>query len=218
MAGTITADFIRSDANRLSLQVGNTVFASINAMGLLSNTGNVWVSQTGAITANNISVGRIVTPSVMPTGSVLQVSQARKTDASFSVAATTLTDITGLSVTMTPTSSSSKFLVYVDIFVGTYWWSTNGGKLGVTCNGTLIAGNSTDFWAMQYGADSSNSGYETMQWTDSVLYSPATSSSLTFNAQVAAGNGSYAMYINRSYSGTYSMGGRSVLTVMEIAG
>jgi hypothetical protein len=28
MAGTITADFIRSDANRLSLQVGNTTFAT----------------------------------------------------------------------------------------------------------------------------------------------------------------------------------------------
>jgi hypothetical protein len=59
MAGTIIADYIRTDANRLSLNVGNTVIASINAMGLLSNTGVQIISQTGQINAASIATGTI---------------------------------------------------------------------------------------------------------------------------------------------------------------
>ena len=46
----------------------------------------------------------------MPTGSILQVKQAYKTDI-FSTTASSDTDITGLSVSITPSSTSSKILV-----------------------------------------------------------------------------------------------------------
>ena len=47
MAGTIIADYIRADANKISLNVGNTVVASINSMGILNSTGSVMISSTG---------------------------------------------------------------------------------------------------------------------------------------------------------------------------
>ena len=51
---------------------------------------------------------------VMPTGSVLQVKQAYKTDV-FSTTANSDTDITGLSISITPSSTSSKILVTSNI-------------------------------------------------------------------------------------------------------
>lgn len=57
MAGTIIADFIRADANRISLNVGNTVIASINASGILSNTGSVIINQNGQIANTALFTG-----------------------------------------------------------------------------------------------------------------------------------------------------------------
>ena len=103
MAGTIITDFIRADANKLSLNVGNTIIASVNALGILSNTGNVMISSSGTIEGNNVtyngstilSSGR-VRSSLQPAGAVLQVVQVVKTD-TFSMASTTYTDVTGRS-------------------------------------------------------------------------------------------------------------------------
>jgi hypothetical protein len=50
MAGTIIADYIRTDANKLSLNVGNTTFATINATGFYSNTGVQIIDQNGVVT------------------------------------------------------------------------------------------------------------------------------------------------------------------------
>jgi hypothetical protein len=71
MAGTIIADYIRTDANQLSLNVGNTTFATINAMGFLSNTGVQIISPTGTINAASIAAGSI------PAGKLGAASVAR---------------------------------------------------------------------------------------------------------------------------------------------
>jgi hypothetical protein len=55
-------------------------------------------------------------------GHVIQVVQAVKTD-TFSTSSTSFTDVTGLSATITPKSSSSKILVTGDFYFGT----TSGG-------------------------------------------------------------------------------------------
>lgn len=58
MAGTIIADYIRTDANKLSLNVGNTTFATINATGFYSNTGVQLINQNGLVT---LADGQITT-------------------------------------------------------------------------------------------------------------------------------------------------------------
>ena len=67
MAGTIIADFIRTDANQLSLNVGNTTFATINAMGFLSNTGVQIISPTGTVNGASIAANTIVANSLAST-------------------------------------------------------------------------------------------------------------------------------------------------------
>jgi hypothetical protein len=219
MAGTITADFIRADANRLSLQVGNTVFASINAMGLLSNTGNVWVSQTGAITANNISVGRIVTPSVMPANSILQIVQTVKND-NFSLSGGTWTDVTGFNVSITPTSASSKILV---MFSGYVNQSTTSGTYGIMLrivrNSTNISIGNLRASEQQASAQiGSNSSHYAQCLMGTYLDSPATTSSITYKMQMYVESGGTG-HIGGSYttSNAYNASVPSQILVMEIA-
>ena len=88
MAGTIIADFIRTDANQLSLNVGNTTFATINAGGFYSNTG------TRIIAAN----GTVSTSALSGTISTSQIANSSVTsDKISSIANTTIT--TGLGYT-----------------------------------------------------------------------------------------------------------------------
>jgi hypothetical protein len=79
MAGTIIADYIRTDANKLSLNVGNTTIASINAGGFYSNTGTQIINQNGLVTLadgqitsiklanNSIVVGKIDSTTIVGT-------------------------------------------------------------------------------------------------------------------------------------------------------
>ena len=228
MAGTIIADFIRTDANRLSLQVGNTTFATINAMGLLSNTGNVLVSQTGAITANNISVGRIVTPSVMPTGSVLQVVNTYyTTPVSQSISSGVITAITGLEASITPASTSSKILIFVRWF-GEH--SINGNNwdsiFGITRDGTAIGlppTNSGSYLGMSmssltYYASDASSTPETAFYN--YIDSPSTTSSVSYRASFQTFTAE-TLYTNRTLNadGAYNYErGTSSIILMEIAG
>jgi hypothetical protein len=59
MAGTIIADFIRTDANQLSLNVGNTTFATINASGFFSNTGTQIIAANGQISGASVIASSI---------------------------------------------------------------------------------------------------------------------------------------------------------------
>jgi len=79
MAGTIVADFIRTDASQLSLNVGNTTFATINARGLLSNTGATIIAANGqiamsAITSSFDLTGKTLT---LPVGNYKLINVAR---------------------------------------------------------------------------------------------------------------------------------------------
>ena len=87
MAGTIIADFIRTDASQLSLNVGNTTFATINASGFFSNTGTQLIAANGKVSGASVISGSITSAafataantiprSAMTSGAVLQVVQA----------------------------------------------------------------------------------------------------------------------------------------------
>lgn len=150
-------------------------------------------------------------------GGLIQVEQARKTDTTFSTSSTSLTDITGLSVTVTPQSVDSKFLVSVSLSVGAYWWNTAGGEFGVKRDSTLVAGHTGNRWGYTFGPDATNSQYEVMQWSEEVLDSPSTTSSVTYKAQISSQVSGTPIYINRAYINSNKKG-NSWITVWEIAG
>ena len=65
LAGTIIADFIRTDANQLSLNVGNTTFATINASGFFSNTGTQLIAANGKISGASVIANTIPTAAIV---------------------------------------------------------------------------------------------------------------------------------------------------------
>lgn len=226
MAGTIIADFIRADANKFSINVGNTIIASVNALGILSNTGNVMISSSGTYEANNmyyngssvLTSGRVKS-SFQPTGSVLQVVSATKTD-TFSSSSSTWVDVTGLSVDITPSSTSNKILIIAQLAAVNQ--STTGSGAKIVRNGSNVVSptssgnrNITNFGEF-YGYSRSD-GFIGMHFN--YLDSPASTSLQTYKIQINPN--SYNMYVNRSVGDTDSTGfsrGVSTLTVMEIVG
>lgn len=153
----------------------------------------------------------------MPAGSVLQVVQATKTD-TFSSTSTSFADITGLSVSITPTSSSSKVLVRFDVSgsassMAIYRVTRNGTAIGVgDASGSHSSSATSSLqWA---GVNSDRGTYGGWQWLDS----PATTSACTYQLQCVTDGGTW--YINRTTADANATGGprsSSSITVTEIA-
>ena len=183
-------------------------------------TGSVDTAQlaSNAVTDAKLASGAITSAS-MPAGSVIAADYARKTDQQ-TFTSTSFADVTGLTVTMTPASTSSKFLVTASVHYGTYHWSAGGGYFGVYANSTLIAGSGSVVWMVDYGSDASNAQYENRQYFAQRLYSPSSTSAQVFKVQMANGSSGYNGYVNRNYISSTGQGsdGECYLSVLEIAG
>jgi hypothetical protein len=143
---------------------------------------------------------------VSRSGGILQVVSTTKTD-SFSTPSTSYVDVTGLSVTITPSSTSSKILIMADYMTG---HSSTGGS---TILSQLVRGGS------QIGGNiASNQSNDSARDTNFIginyLDSPASTSTLTYQIQVRVT--SNIGYVGRTGDDSTSM--LSHITVMEVAG
>jgi hypothetical protein len=153
----------------------------------------------------------------LPTGSVLQVVNVIKTN-NFSTSSTSFIDVTGLSASITPTSSSSKILVFVDVKGVSSTATTGSSESGIILvrNTTSIAvstGMVANFTGQLSGR---NTGSTAVTFTSSLSYldSPATTSATTYKIQARAAAGT--LYINTDEDLSY-VGSVSTITLMEIA-
>ena len=155
-------------------------------------------------------------------GKVLQVLQAVKSDA-FSTTSTSLVDVSGLSVTITPVSTSSKILVTVDLFISSSHFVSHAQLLRGTTQ--LYKGNAAGNRSRDTITFSQNdSGDGIMQRSSATfLDSPSTTSATTYKVQASQRrDGGHTCYINRTEQDrnnvAYDPRGASSITVMEIAG
>ena len=169
---------------------------------------------------NGLQQSRILTAVQQPAGAVLQVVSTTKTD-TFSTTSTSFTDITGLSVSITPTSSSSKILV-ISSLCGAVSGASNTGQYRLMRDSTAIgigdaAGSRTrSSSGLTYQADTNRLDSYTFQTLDS----PATTSAITYKVQTITSSASFAVYIGRTYTDSDSATWprtASTITVMEIA-
>jgi hypothetical protein len=154
-----------------------------------------------------------VYPAVPVTGSVLQVLSTTLTTAVSATPGTnTFTDVTGLSVSITPTSATSKILVSYNLNVGASAGAFVGSRVlrGATAIGVGTAGTAVNFSAVSFVED--NGRIENL--SGSVLDSPATTSATTYKLQFAPASG-VTIYANRRGAGT-DLGNASTITVSEI--
>ena len=174
-------------------------------------------SQNATFAGTLTATGKLVASS-MPTGSVLQVVSTIKTN-TFTTSSASLVDVTGLSVSITPTSASSKILVLVNVRGTSSNGTANAGDAGIVLvrNSTNIAvstGGSFYNWMGQLSGR--NIGSTAVQASASVAFldSPATTSSITYKIQGLTAGGT--LFINRDEDG--GNGSVSTITVMEIQG
>ncbi len=153
-------------------------------------------------------------------GTVLQVVNTLKTDTFTSGTAETWIDVTGMSATITPKSSSSK--IFVQIFVGRHY-GTNSVVWRVLRNGSLFnAGASASNRQTVHGAESNQGrdGNHTGQFVIGYLDSPATTSAVTYQLQFRCESTNFTFNrngIDSDITNSYSARSSSSVVLMEIA-
>jgi len=143
-------------------------------------------------------------------GKVLQVVQTVKSD-TFSTAAADFTDITGISASITPSSSSNKILIQVSI--GTHDTSAPTSIFYRLMRDSTPIGLGDSSIQTTFAATIDNDRGEghSMMYLDS----PSSTSSINYKVQ-GYGGGANTLYINyRNGSSYYTI---STITLMEIAG
>lgn len=147
----------------------------------------------------------------------VQIVQTVKTDTFSITTSSTWQDITGMSVSITPTSSSNKILVMADI-------AGNGTAQSATVR--LVRGSTAIFTGDAAGSRPlgsanwlDNSQYAVEVRTIIFLDSPATTSSTTYKLQIVGSSATW--YLNRSATdrdtANFDPRTASSITVMELA-
>ena len=144
----------------------------------------------------------VITDANLPAGSVLQVVSANYST-TVSTTSTVYVD-TGLSATITPSSTSSKILVILNQTIS----PTSSGS--ATFAKVLLLRGTTGIWQDDRVAGIDQYDHSTPSCT--VLDSPSSTSALTYKTQFAAGNG-----IN-VYEAQHNNSREATITLMEIAG
>ena len=156
----------------------------------------------------------------LTTGKILQVVTAEKTD-TFSHNVSSWVDVTDMSVTLTPASTSSKILLLSSITIGTngnsayaylrFHSSAAGGAVFV---GDTAGSRTSLSWGGSSASASAIAGNTHFSYVDS----PSTTSAVTYKLQFFSFDAQIG-YINRTYDDTDSFGyirGASSITALEI--
>ena len=158
---------------------------------------------------SQLKVNSIVPSGGIPAGAsgggIIQIVTVNKED-TFSTTSTSFTDVTGLSASITPRSSSNKILCFASIIIG----STNTGAdnyLRLLRGASFTVSN--DF-LIRTGSTSICLNYNFLR-----VDNPATTSSVTYKIQVKAEVND--VVINRRGSNPATEGG-STLVLMEVSG
>jgi hypothetical protein len=149
--------------------------------------------------------GQVVQAVPVPSG-VIQVKSTTVTASTFSTSSTSLVDITGMSVSITPSSASNKVLVF--------WTASSGGTTSNIHYFQLLR----DSTPVGVGGEGMaiNSPFSTdrpINTSMTFLDSPATTSATTYKLQVKTNANTF--FLNRRGTDN-AVQGISTITVMEV--
>tara|TARA_R110000868_G_scaffold4497_1_gene28307 strand:+ start:686 stop:1231 length:546 start_codon:yes stop_codon:yes gene_type:complete len=150
---------------------------------------------------------------------ILQVVTTNKTD-TFTTTSSTFVDVTSLSVSITPSSATSKIFVLATVN-GNGKVATNGMQGRLMRDSTAIAVGDAAGSRTQ-ASFGSLEGSTSEQFTQSIMFldSPATTSSTTYKIQVRSNASGQLVTVNRSFDdadGVAWSRNISTITVMEIS-
>ena len=191
-----------------------------------SNTGITFPSaDTIKFSTGGVERMSITNSGVTGAGKILQVKSVTKSDTFSYAGQTAFVDVTGLSVAITPASTSNKILVLYDLS-----WSTPDGHVScrIMRDSTAIkigdaAGSNRPRVTGQTHYTSGDQ-YDMVQVAGTFLDSPSSTSSVTYKWQVGTPySAAYDIEVNKQgaeENGDQAYNGRtaSSITVMEVAG
>ena len=174
---------------------------------------------------SELRTNRIVPRDGLPSGAsggIIQTKSVTKTD-TFQTTSSSFTDITGLSVSITPTNSSNKILILINL--------TGDGRAGQARANFRLMRDSTAICIGDSAGNRPRSTFGIYDPTDThsadnasmtFLDSPATTSAVTYKMQIQNGNASGDnVSVNRAYSWSDNSAHpatTSTITVMEVSG
>ena len=177
--------------------------------------------------ASELRVDKIIPTDGVPTGGgggIIQVKQTLKTD-SFHTTSQSYTDITGMTISITPKFNTSKILLQCNLQFGgglnlyapvrLLRGSTHIGQSTVYSGGQT---NATFSLNLGDGSGTANH-YKVFSTVYQILDSPATTSEVTYKLQVSSWVGRN-FYINRSEQDSgaaWTHGASSSMTAMEVS-
>ena len=172
---------------------------------------------------SELRTNRIVPRDGLPSGSsggVIQVKSTTKTDGDFNTSSSSYVDVTGLSVTITPTRSDSKILIFATIH-GIGDSSTQAYFRFMRDSTPICVGDAAGSRVQAtLGSMYEDQANDTNSCSQNFLDSPSTTSAVTYKIQTRT-QGAGTVYINRSNTDVNSSNsGRftSTITVMEVSG
>ena len=179
-----------------------------------------------ALTRINNQALTNVTSAGLPSGTVLQVVQGTLGTSVTKAPSGGNTLDSGLSATITPSSTSSKIMVQYSIYLGqassyNAWTQIVRGST-VIGSGTAEGTNRPTGNAMVTTYSSAPAEYSVMCATNTFLDSPSTTSATTYKIKIGSYSGNN-VYVNRSHQFQDNAGGYdtiplSTITLTEIAG
>ena len=176
--------------------------------GLASNSFEIDIATGSTLDLVNAKPGSIP-KAALPAGSILQVNQSLITS-TFSTTSSSFVDVTGMTVSITPTSATSKILVSVIGVLGT------GGDTNAAVSETEVVRNDSRIGGDVIAAMAEGASVERSRDSSAtiILDSPATTSALTYKVRMRSPNSITAWW---GRSGGSSKSVISSITVMEIA-
>ena len=167
-------------------------------------------------------------PILNSTGSAIQIVSTTKQDIWSGGVYPNWATVTGLQVTITPTSSSNKILILGQVSCSSGYWEVKGRLIR---DGNTIAGamgsprensNRTVCTFCMNEYTGSSIGYGMYCGHINYQDSPATTTSITYGVQMRSYNASYAIGVNYNVytddnSDTYYGNGISTLTAIEVS-
>jgi hypothetical protein len=221
----INTSNIITQTNATTLTIGASGQNIVIPSGVTFNTASATINYpAGSITNADIASNAAIATTKLGAGAVVQVVSTNKTD-TFTTTSSTYTDATGLSVSITPSSSSNKILVSYSIqFSGIT--DSYGGAV-ILRNGTIITqgtggtGSQTNITTALAIGSSGNWDYKLQTAQFEILDSPATTSAITYKLQVKSTYLTRAININGPYTtdgNSYNNFGVSSITAIEIKG
>ena len=182
------------------------------------------------ISTGGISDTKAVAIAAQPAGSILQMQSTLKTNYT-SMNNTSFTDISGLSVSITPQFSNSKIIVTLTCSIGHKANEYGCIKIVQNSSGSFADIDVGDAYNSDAGTAQTPGNITTDDPTDdygqykvftgscTIIHTPGTTNAVTYKAQYKGNySSSYGIYINRSFDNNNNIRsqGTSSITVMEV--